>query len=101
MIRAVSRRAVAMAPSLATRHDPIEGRPKVILGPCAELDERQPGGGVRHEDAEETIAAARDVGHEFGAGAGQVDDRSRARGAQAELAGLHRREASIGYHPPS
>ena len=77
MIGAVTRRAVAVAvqPVLA-RQQSIQGVEEVIVGASPDLDDDEPGRGVRHEDREQP-AVRPDVGEECAAGRGQVGEAAR------------------------
>jgi hypothetical protein len=58
---------------------------EIFLGPRARLEDRHPGGRMRHEDLEQTIASA---AAEVGSGRGDVGSQA-ATGGELEEFGIH------------
>jgi hypothetical protein len=85
------------------RQQPIERVDQVVIGPGPDLDDYEPGGGMRDEDGEQAIGRL-DVGQERCAGGGQVGQAACRTGPDCELASLYgkmlRRASRIRPSPP-
>jgi len=86
VIGAMTRRAVLVNPVGAPRKQAIQGRHQVRVGSGAQLDDDDPGRGVRDEDNKEAVALARD---KLLAGAGQIVQSAVTPGLDIQLLGLH------------
>jgi hypothetical protein len=73
---------------ILARQQSIERVDEVVVGAGPELDDHQPGGGMRDEDREQAIGRL-DVGQERGAGGGQVGQAACRTGPDRELASLY------------
>ena len=85
----MSRRAmpVSVQPVLAWQQ-PVERVDEVVVGTGPDLDDDEPGGGMRDEDGQQAIPCV-DVGQERGAGGGQVGQAARRTGPDRELASVY------------
>jgi hypothetical protein len=70
------------------RQQPIERVDQVVIGPGPDLDDDEPGGGMRDEDGEQAIGRL-DVGQERGTGGRQVGQAACRTGPDRELASLY------------
>ena len=83
-------------PAVLAREQPVEGIEQVVIRSGPDLDDDQPGGGVRDEQGEETVLGL-DVAQERGARRGQVGEtagRARPDGEVPRLYGKMLRRAS-------
>ena len=104
MVRAVARRAVAMAVKpVFAREQSIERVEEVVIGAGTDLDDDQPGRRVGNEDGEQAVLGL-DIAQERRAGRGQVGQAARRPGPDRELASLYgkmlRRASRILPRPP-
>ena len=56
MVGAVPRRAVRVPITIVARKQAFQRVDEVVVGSCAGLDDRHPGGRMRDEDVAETVA---------------------------------------------
>jgi hypothetical protein len=89
VIRAVAGTAVPMAPSVISRQELIERIEEVVVRSRPELDDHDPGGGVRHEHAEQAMARI-GFGENFATGFAQVNQTRVDSAVNEDLARLHR-----------
>lgn len=91
MIRSVAGRSVAMDPSLVTGQKPVERPHEIHVRAGAELQDDDPGRGVRNEDGQQAVLLS---GDEPSAGIRQVEDAAPIAGLDRELGGLHARKTT-------
>ncbi len=85
MVGAVPGRPVAVpVEPLVARQEPLQGREQVRVGAGADLDDDDPGRGVRDEDGQQAVRLG---GEEGGARAGQVRQPRTVPGPDGELLG--------------
>ena len=89
VIGAVAGTAVAVAPSVIVRKQPLQRRQQVRIRAGAELDHHDAGRGVRNEDGEQAILRPL-LGEERGAGTVRSARVGSPPGLDCQLAGLHR-----------
>lgn len=104
VIGAVPGRAVAMAPALIARQEPVQRGESVVVRAGPQLQDRQARGGMGHEHRKQPIAACRALGDEPSAGSRQVAEATRVTGRDSELKRLYgkidRRASRIRPRPP-
>ena len=64
MVGAVAGRAVAVAPAVVARQEPVERVEEVGVGAGPDLDDDEAGRGVRDEDGQQPVAAVGGLGDE-------------------------------------
>ena len=90
VVGAVAGRAVGVAVAIVARQQAFERVDEVVIGPGAGLDDRDTGGGVRHEHvAQAVLVAAAEGAHRVG----EVDDAAPG-GVDIEYIGVHVRQPS-------
>ena len=87
MIRPVADRAVAVAPTVISGEQAVDGLGHVVLGPGPQLEQRDPGGGVRREHGEQPVPT--ELAAEA-AGCWRQVVEPLATGVDRELHGVHR-----------
>jgi hypothetical protein len=85
VIAAVAGGSVAVQVRRTAGKHRLQDEFKIFLGPGARLEDRHPGGRVRHEDLEETVTA---TATEVGSGRGDVGGQA-ATGGELEEVGIH------------
>jgi len=88
VVRAVTGRPMAMAPSIVARQQPVQRIDGIGIRPGAELDDDDPGGRVGHEDGQQAVTARRLLRDEPPAGVGQVGEPPLRPGLNRKLDGL-------------
>ncbi len=91
MVRAMAGGSVAMAVrALHARQQTVEGGHEVVVRARSDLDDDEPGRGVRDEDRQETVAVVIGrLGGEGDAGGGEVVQAAAASGVDGQFAGLY------------
>ncbi len=87
MIRAMASRPVAMPPAVVAGQQIVQRLEQIPVRPCPELEDDEPGSGVRHEDVQQSIARA---GDEARARRSEVGEPGIGAGANRQLGRLQR-----------